>query len=133
MEIQGEVKMTISKLGSALAFCFAVSAGQANAEPVSVIVANYWGQDLQQIEFVPQEPSPKFTGKKQNADIIYNGKSGTVTFDKPSGVCKFAMRGVPTKGPYAFVYDFDVCKGNKVNVLASNDSSSNPQSEALTH
>ena len=111
--------MKISKLGSALAFCLAVSVGQAHAEPVSVTVANFWGQDLQQIEFVPQETNPKFTGNKQNASVIYNGKSGTVTFDKPSGVCKFAMRGVPTKGPYAFVYDFDVCKGNKVNVTNS--------------
>jgi hypothetical protein len=124
MEIQGEVKMTISKFGSALAFCLAMSAGQAQAEPVSVTVENRLDSDLQWIEFLPQNSKPiYFRGPKQNAGIISKGKSGIVTFDKPSGVCEFIMLGVPTTGPNAMVLGFDVCKLNRVSVSKINQSS----------
>ena len=111
IEIQGGIKMKISKLGSALAFCLALSAGQAHAEPWQVTAENRSLEDITSVEFA----QGAFTGTKQNSGIIYSGKTGVVKFDKPSGACKFDIK-VYYNFSYSLIFpSVDVC-GKSVNL-----------------
>ena len=110
--------MKISQLSSALAFGLALSAGQAHAEPWTVTVRNSLRSDLKTPQFANSPESYNY--QKQSSGIIYAGKSGTVTFDKPSGVCVFDVWAVTTEGDPAVVFDFDVCKSKNITFSSEN-------------
>jgi hypothetical protein len=108
--------MKISKLGSALAFCLAVSVGQVQAlqikdKPITIYVDNGLPVDLIKVEFVPQG-SP-FKGDKQNGSTIRAGtkKSSTTNYyyDAAFSCAKFAFRGEQTEGDVIYVYNWDYC------------------------
>jgi hypothetical protein len=76
--------MKISKLGSALAFCLALSAGQAHAEPWEVTVFNKGQYKIGNIEIGD--------GGAIYRDGLKVGESAIVKFDKPPGVCKLGIK-----------------------------------------
>ena len=121
---QGGTKVKISKLGNALAFCLALSTGQAHAEPWQVTVVNSTytmfpdgGKDINWVEFYPQGQSSKNTN--HISAIIKVGKSGIAKFDKPTGVCVFSVM-VVSSG-YELGFTTDVCKSQTLNVTYSCD------------
>lgn len=109
--------MKISKLGTALAFCLAMSAGQAHAEPVSVTVINDSssmaampnGGQIARLEFVPS--GQKFKGGSNIPIPIPFGKTGIATVNKLPGECVFDYKATwtaPTVRPVSA--SIDLCK-----------------------
>lgn len=118
--------MKMSKLASALAFCLALSAGQAHADTASVLFENFTEDDITNIKFYPSDKG--ITKDTKNSGNVKAGQRSQLVFDRPKEVCvfnfQFNFKDSTGNAVIADVPTWDYCKSNgTINFVWSHDTS----------